>query len=163
MKKLILVLISLLLLILDNSLMPFLSIWGAFPSLLFIFAVIYSLINGYSEALFIGVVSGILQDIFFSNGIGVNALVNMVICLIVAYIGNGIFKSKKIVPVAIVFAATIVKHLVIFVIMHLLKISAPINNILIVALYNSVIAFIAYKYVLKLSNTEDVNDKWRFR
>ena len=64
MKKVILVLISILLLILDNSVMPFLSIYGAFPSLLFTFAVLYSIINGAEDALFIGVVSGLLQDIF---------------------------------------------------------------------------------------------------
>lgn len=163
MKKLILVLISILLLVLDNSLMPFLSIHGSFPSLLFVFVVLYSLINGYGDAVFLGAISGLLQDIFFSNGIGVNALVNMIICLIVAYVGNGVFKNKKIVPVATVFVATIVKHLAVFIIMHLLGVSVYLNNIIIIALYNSVIAFIAYKYVLKLSNTEDLNDKWRFR
>ena len=45
MKKWILIIISLVFLILDNSLMPFLAIKGAFPSLLFTFAIAYSIIN----------------------------------------------------------------------------------------------------------------------
>jgi len=49
MKKWILFLISLVLLILDNSFMPFLAIKGAFPSLLFVFAIAYSIINGKKE------------------------------------------------------------------------------------------------------------------
>lgn len=163
MKKLIVVLISILLLVIDNSIMPFLGICGGFPSLLFIFAVLYSLINGVEDAVFIGAVSGILQDIYFANGVGINALVNMFICILAAYIGNGVFKKKKLVPVATVFVATIVKHLVVFIILYFLNYKALLNNILIVAIYNSVIAFIVYKYVLMFSDTEDVNNKWRFK
>ena len=82
MKKWVLILISLVLLILDNSLIPFLAIKGAYPSLLFVFAIAYSIINGRSEAVVIGVISGLMQDIFFYNGFGINALINMltVIC-----------------------------------------------------------------------------------
>ena len=163
MKKVILVLISILLLILDNSVMPFLSIYGAFPSLLFTFAVLYSIINGAEDALFIGVVSGLLQDIFFSGGMGINALTNMVICLIAAYVGNGVFKNKKLIPVSTVFGATIVKHIAVFCIFYFLHYKVRLNNILIVAIYNSVIAFVSYKFVLMLSDTENVNSKWRFK
>ncbi|MBY0755829.1 rod shape-determining protein MreD [Clostridium sardiniense] len=163
MKKLIVVLISILLLVIDNSVMPFLSIYGGFPSLLFTFAVLYSLINGVEDAVFIGVVSGILQDIYFANGVGINAIVNMFICILAAYIGNGVFKKRKLVPVATVFGATIVKHLVVLAILYFLNYKVNLNNILIVAIYNSVIAFIVYKYVLMFSNTEDVNNKWRFK
>ncbi|MDQ0148708.1 rod shape-determining protein MreD [Eubacterium multiforme] len=163
MKKVIVVLISILLLVLDNSVMPFISIYNAFPSLLFTFAILYSLINGPYDAVFIGVVSGLLQDIFFSNGFGINSLVNLCLCLVAAYIGNGVFKKRKLVPVATVFGLTIVKHLVIFVIFYLMNYKVVISNILLVAIYNSVVAFIVYKFVLMFSNTEDINDKWRFR
>lgn len=163
MKKLIIVLISILLLIIDNSIMPFLGVWGGFPSLLFIFAVLYSLINGLEDAVFIGAISGILQDIFFANGLGINALVNMFICILAAYIGNGVFKKRKLIPVTTIFVATIIKHLVVFIILYLLDYKASLNNILIVAIYNSVIAFIVYRYILMFSDTEDVNNKWRFK
>ena len=46
MEKLILILVSIVLVILDNSLVPFFSVKGAYPSLLFVFAIAYSLING---------------------------------------------------------------------------------------------------------------------
>lgn len=163
MKKVIVVLISILLLVLDNAVMPFIGIYNAFPSLLFTFAILYSLINGYYDAVFIGVVSGLLQDIFFSSGFGINSLVNLFLCLVAAYIGNGVFKKRKLVPVGTVFALTIVKHLVIFVIFYLMNYKVVINNILLVAIYNSIVAFIVYRFVLMFSNTEDVNNKWRFR
>ena len=58
MKKFIVVLISILLLILDISFLPFLAIKGIYPSTLFVFAIAYSIINGKEEGVFIGVVSG---------------------------------------------------------------------------------------------------------
>ena len=48
-----------------------------YPSLLFIFAIAYSIISGKKEAIFIGIVSGILQDIFFVKGFGINLLLNI--------------------------------------------------------------------------------------
>ena len=94
MKRFIIVLISILLLILDNSLSPFIAIKGVYPSLLFIFAIAYSIINGKKEAVFIGVVSGLLQDIFFFNGFGINALVNMLCCLFAGLVGEGIWRNN---------------------------------------------------------------------
>lgn len=78
MEKLIIILISIGLVILDNSLIPFFSIKGAYPSLLFTFAIAYSLVNKKERAVFMGVVSGILQDIFFFNGFGVKFIIEFI-------------------------------------------------------------------------------------
>ena len=93
MEKLIIILVSIGLVILDNSLVPFFSINGAYPSLLFTFAIAYSLILGKEKAVFIGVVSGVLQDIFFFNGFGVNSLLNLLLCIFASLIGAGIIKT----------------------------------------------------------------------
>ena len=69
MEKLIIILVSIGLLILDNSLVPFFSIKGAYPSLLFVFAIAYSIINGKEKAIFIGVVSGMLTRYFLFSWI----------------------------------------------------------------------------------------------
>ena len=45
MEKLIIILVSIGLTMLDNSLVPFFAIKGAYPSLLFTFAIAYSLVN----------------------------------------------------------------------------------------------------------------------
>ena len=87
MKRWIVIIISIILLILDNSFMPFISIYGIYPSLLFVFAIGYSIINGKQEGVFIGVLTGILQDIFFVRCFGLNALINMLICYIVGRVG----------------------------------------------------------------------------
>lgn len=163
MKKLIIVLISILLLILDNTVMPFIEIKSAFPSLLFVFAVGYSLLSSESDAIFIGVISGMLQDIYFSYGFGLNTLINMLICVGVAYLGDGVFKNNKVVPIATIFIATIVKHLGVSVGLFMLNYKGDFSNVIYVAIYNSVIMFFSYKFILEFVNSEDVNDKWRIR
>ncbi|MGL4875733.1 MAG: rod shape-determining protein MreD [Clostridium sp.] len=164
MKRVIIILICIILLIFDNTVAPFLAIKGAFPSLLFTFAVAYSLVNEPKEAVFIGVLSGLLQDIFFNNAIGINALTNMLICLLVAYIGKSVFKRRNIVPVATMFAMTILKHLAVFTIFYIMHYKVDLSNVIYVAIYNSIIMLIIYRYVFKFSKQKvSLRSKWRLR
>lgn len=163
MKKLVLILISIALLILDNTLMPFLSINGGYPSLVFIFAIAYSLINGKEEAVFIGVVSGLLQDIFFFWGFGVNALINMLICYIVAYVAEGVLKEKRIVSIVAIILSCIGKHAVLFSIFYLLDVNVDFIRGFIIAIYSAVIMAVSYGLVYKLSDVESKKQTWRFK
>ena len=91
MKKIVVILISIFLLVLENSLLPNYPIMGSYPSLLFIFAIAYSIIYGKNEAIFMGVISGILQDIYFVKGFGINSLSNLLLCFLAAKIGENIW------------------------------------------------------------------------
>ncbi|ATD55867.1 rod shape-determining protein MreD [Clostridium chauvoei] len=163
MKKWILILISIGLLILDNSLMPFLAIKGAFPSLLFMFAIAYSIIKGKKEAIFIGVLAGILQDIFFYNMFGVNALSNMLLCYLAAIIGENIYKNRKLIPVITGLVASLLKVLLIYVIFRFSKQYLNINIALFSTIYNTVVMFIFYNLVFKLCDNEYSINSWRIK
>ena len=163
MKKWILFLISLLLLILDNSFMPFLAIKGVFPSLLFTFAIAYSIINGKKEAVIIGIMSGLLQDIYFYNGFGVNALINMLICLLAAVIGENIYRNKKLIPTISMMFLYILKVFLLFII---LKISGKKINVelgIYASVYSSVVMFLGYNSVLRLYDMNYKKKSWRFK
>ena len=163
MKKWILVLISLVLLILDNSFMPFLAIKGAFPSLLFIFAIAYSIISGKKEAVFIGVISGLLQDIYFYEGFGVNALVNMLICLLAAFIGENIYREKKLIPTVSMSLLYMLKVISLFL---LLKMAGKTINIEIgiyASIYSAIVMFLGYDFVLRLYDNNYKKKSWRFK
>ena len=154
MKRLVLIVISIILLILDNSLIPFFSRKGIYPNLLFVFSVGYSVINGKEEGIKIGVISGLLQDIFFFNVFGINALVNMFCCFIAGVVGEGIWKDKKLIPTITVFCVTILKFLVVYIIFYFIKIHIELLRGIFVAIYNSVIIFLVYKVIIKLSEIE---------
>ena len=76
MKRIYLIIILILLLIIDNTILPSYFIGGVYPSFLFVFAMAYSIIRGKKEAVFIGIASGLLQDLFFFSGFGINLFLN---------------------------------------------------------------------------------------
>lgn len=162
MKKWILVLVAIILLIIDNSLMPYFEIMGSYPSLLFIFAVAYSIVNGREEGFLIGIISGFLQDIFFGNVFGINLLVNMIICFIAAIIGENIYKEKKLVPVISMIFLYLLKIAGIYIILKLIGSSIDFKIGIFTSLYSAIIMFFGYDYVLRLYTDEYKKSKWRF-
>lgn len=163
MEKLIIVLVSIGLVILDNSLIPFFSIKGIYPSLLFVFAIAYSLVNTKENAVFIGIVSGVLQDIFLFNGFGINSLINLLLCFSASFIGAGIIKNKRLIPVVSMFFITIIKYITIFLIFYLMNIKIDVSNSIIMGIYNGAIMFFAYKFVLNIYDDEYSKQRWRFK
>lgn len=163
MKKWVLILISLVLLILDNSLMPFLAIKSAFPSLLFTFAIACSIVNGRKEAVTIGVISGLLQDIYFYEGFGINSLINMLICLLAAIIGENIYREKKLIPVISMFFLYILKVFSIYLILKIANKTINIQIGIYASIYSAVIMFFGYNFVLRLYDKKYKNRSWRFK
>ena len=163
MEKLIIVLVSIGLVILDNSLVPFFSIKGVYPSLLFVFVIAYSLVNSKERSIFVGVISGVLQDVFFFNGFGVNSLLNLLLCLLASFIGSGIIKSKRLIPVVSMFFITVVKYIAVFAIFYLLDLKIDVSRSIIMAIYNAVIMFFLYKFVLNIYDDEYSKQRWRFK
>ncbi|WP_446898703.1 rod shape-determining protein MreD [Clostridium sp. LBM24168] len=161
-KLLILFSLSIVLFILDNAVVPFFSIKTIYPSLLFVFAVSYSIINGSYEGLWLGVFAGILQDIYFVDGFWINALVNMVICAIGGFIGTNIFKEKKFIPVISCFFLSLLKGMMIFVIFWLSDIEMNIVNIFFTSIYNMIICIFIYKAVYKLCKESYMISEWKF-
>lgn len=163
MENLIVIIVSIILLILDNSVVPFFSIRGAYPSLLFTFAIAYSLIRGKEKSVFVAVISGILQDIFFGSVFGVNSLLNLFLCLFASVIGEGIFRNKRLIPVVSAFGLTMLKYIGVFVIFYIARIEIDFSKAIIMSLYNSVVMFFGYRLVMRISNEEYEKRTWRFK
>ncbi|GAA0124309.1 rod shape-determining protein MreD [Clostridium sp. CTA-19] len=163
MKKILtLIGITLLLTILDNTLVTFFAIKSVYPSLVLIFIISYSIINGEKEAILLGIFSGAIQDLYFFNGIGVNMLTNMIICYIAAVVGKSIFKEKSFVPIVSTLFLSILKGIIILIVLYLMNIKINTENILYTSLYNMVLSIILYRYVYKLSETKFIKKEWRF-
>lgn len=163
MEKLIIILVSIGLVILDNSLVSFFSIKGVYPSLLFVFAIAYSLVNSKERSVFVGVISGLLQDIFFFNGFGVNSLLNLLLCLLASFIGAGIIKSKRLIPVISMFFITVIKYIAVFAVFYLVNLKIDVSRSIIMGIYNAVIMFFVYKFVLNIYDDEYSKQRWRFK
>lgn len=162
-KILYLSLIVFTLFILDNTIVTFFEIKGVYPSILFVFIICYSIINGYEEAIIMGVIIGALQDLYFPGVIGVNMLVNMLLCLLAARIGKSIFKEKMIIPVISTFLLSILKSIIFYFILILIDSKNDfLNLILYKGIYETIIAVLIYKIVLKFCETKIMKKEWRF-
>ena len=156
------VFLCILFLILDNTLMPLVKINGAYPSLIFTFALCFSIVSSPKDAVIIGVLTGALQDVYFLNGFGINMLTNMLMCVVAAKIGKGIFIEKSFLPVVSSFVLSLVKGLIVFSILFLIKQYTHVEIILYHAMYNLVVTIFMYRFTYKLSQKEYMKKEWRF-
>lgn len=163
MKKIYLIITSIVLLIIDTSFANLISIKGIYPSFLFVFAIAYSIINGEKEAMFIGILSGLLQDIYFFQGFGVNTLVNMWLCVLAGVIGSGIWREKRLIPLVTIFSASILKYFGIYIILSIFSVKVYLHGCILYAIYNSIVMILIYSLVYNVCNTKDKNFSWRFR
>lgn len=161
-RNLTVTLLILLFFVLDNVLIPFLSIKGYIPSLLLVFCISYAINNGRWEGLWIGVVAGILQDIFFFNGFGINALANMLICILAGEVGRNIFKDKALIPVISTFVLSLIKGIIVYTILYLSHQYTRGRIILYSSLYNMFISIFMYPYVYKLCRKDFMKKDWKF-
>lgn len=148
--------------VLDNSMVPFFSVYGYYPSLLFLFVISYSIINDRWSALKVGLISGALQDLFFINGFGVNMLVNMLLCVLAGEIGRNLFKEKKLIPILTILGLTFLKGILVYIILYFIGIKVMLYSSVFVAIYSFVLAIFVYKPIYKLCRKPYMIKKWKF-
>ena len=149
-------------LILDNTLIPLIKINGAYPSLIFTFALCYSIVSSPKDAVMIGVFTGALQDVYFLNGFGINMLTNMLMCVVAANIGKNIFIEKSFLPIVSSFALSLAKGLIVFSILFLIKQYTSIEKILYHGIYDLVTSVFMYRFTYKLSQRQFMKKDWKF-
>lgn len=157
-----LILLSILFLVLDNALMPFLAIKGSYPSLLFIFAICYSIIDDSWNAILIGIFTGFLQDIYLNNALGINMFINMLMCFIASSVGKSIFKDKALIPIVSSFFFILIKGCIIFCILYILGTKFSPVTIIYTGIYGTVITIFMYKRVYKLCQKRYMIKNWKF-
>ena len=148
--------------VLDNTMVPFISVHGYYPSLLFLFVICYSIINDRWSALKVGLISGALQDLFFINGFGVNMLINMLLCVLAGEIGRTLFKEKKLIPILTILGLTFLKGILVYIILYFVGIKVKIYSSAFIAIYTFVLAFFVYKPIYRLCQKPYMIKKWKF-
>lgn len=148
--------------ILDNALVSFFAIRHYSPNILFVFIICFSIVNGKWQGLWVGVFSGMLQDIFFYNAFGINSLLNMLVCVIAGSIGVNIFKNKRLIPMVSTLGLSIIKGLGVFAILLILGQQTNYKNIFFNAVYEMVICIFMYKPIYKLYHKNSMKKDWKF-
>lgn len=159
MKKVYLCLLGIVILILENSVTNYISIFGSTIDFILIFLTIISLYMDELESSIIGAIIGLIKDITVGGIFGINALVYFAICYIVSYSRKKIYKESKITIFTLILATSIFSSLINIISSMIIYSSFTISKliirgIVIIPILNSVMALILYrvfdKSILKL-------------
>lgn len=150
MRILILALLSLLGLILQTTIFAHLRFFGVIPDLVLILTVCFSLLRGAKEGAIVGFFSGLLEDMFTGQALGINAASKMVIAYLIGLTEEKVYKENPWVAVAALLIATILNNLLV-VILYKIFFTLPnldfttFNQVLWPAIvYNSLLAPFVY-------------------
>ena len=154
MKKVYLCLLGIAILILENSITNYITIFGVTIDFLLIFLTIISLYLDDLESSIIGAVLGLLKDISVGGIFGVNALIYFLICYIISYSRKKIYKESKVTIFTLILATTIFSSVLnilasIVVYSSFTAVRLMIRGIVILPILNSIMALILYKAFYK--------------
>lgn len=150
MKKIYLSLLGIAILILENSITNYISIFGVTIDFLLIFLTIISLYLDELEIGIIGAILGLLKDITVGGIFGLNGLVYFLICYTISYSRKKIYKESKVTIFTLILATTIFSSVLnilasIVVYNSFTLARLIIRGIVILPILNSIIALILYK------------------
>lgn len=157
MKKFIVPLIVLLLVGLQNSLFEFIRIFGVKPNIALTFIICYTLIKGNPEGTIAGIFDGLAEDIFFSGIYGINSIACMITAFFIGSIEGRIYKDNIFVPGIFTFIGTLIKELIVFLFLYLTRENINVtmaltSTIIPEAIYNTILAVIFFKSIVKFNN-----------
>lgn len=138
-------------LILQGTLLDKISIAGVKPDIILVLVICTSVVCGPKRGGIIGLVFGLLEDIYLGRFIGMNAMTKGLTGIITGWITLGAFGENLLVPVVTVFLGTILQGLLYFLTGELLglnwTIGLGLSKIIPVAIYNMcIVPFIYPRY-----------------
>lgn len=149
-------------LLLDQTLLPFLSVLDSSGSLLFTFMGLFMLMTDEQDAFYIGLVTGVMQDLFFPYAFGLNTILNILLFLGLSKIGLTLKEGKKTVPVLSLAVAQGVKTLIILLVFWLFGIRGNYFSLVVTPLYTAVLALLLYRMSVSYSRIPVIKKEWRF-
>lgn len=146
----------------DQTVLPFFSVWDSYGSILFSFFGLYAMMTDYDDAILLAVVAGLLQDLFFPYAFGLNTLMNLFLFLGLSRVGLTLKEGRKTIPVLFVTLAQGAKTLLLLLILLLLGVKGNIFSIVVTPVFTLILTALIYKTVVAYSRIPIVKKEWRF-
>ncbi|KPU42246.1 rod shape-determining protein MreD [Oxobacter pfennigii] len=167
MKKFAIPLLLLILTALQNSLFEYIKVFGVKPNIVLVFVICITLIKGNPLGTIVGIGGGILEDIFFQGAFGINSISCMLAAFIIGSVEGKIYKDNVIVPGFFVFAGTVIKEMIVYLFLYLIRteldiMTALTSKIIPEAIYNTILAFLFYRYIVKFVNKIFAEQAWKY-
>lgn len=152
MKRVLLCILGFFIIILQNSIINYLSVFGMTINIVLIYLVLISLYLDELESGIIGAILGIILDASVGGIFGANALIFFVIAYMVSYIKDKVYKESPIIIFTIILGTTFIYCGVSFLLARLLYnvyTLTSIIKILLVPIINSLVGILVYKIFKK--------------
>ena len=145
-----LVLIILLNFLFSITILPYFSIMGILPNTALAIIIVIALDKGRYYGGFFGLFIGLLQDVFFSGHIGINALIFFLIGYSIGYMENIFARDNIINPVIFTSLATVFYNLFYFLYLYFTGLKFTLSYFIdrifsIEIIYNALVAILVYK------------------
>ena len=150
-------------LLMQTTVLDFISIYGVKPDLILLLVVFNGFLLGTREGAFLGFAAGILEDLFAGSYIGLNALSKMAGGYLAGAFGSGFYKENTAIATGVTFfsaaAALVVNYLLLFVVhIYVPAFYALWKVILPVALYTALLAPVVYGWFTRHALKVPVRD-----
>lgn len=154
--------------IFEPTLFQYTRVYGIKPDFFMIFIVAYAILRGSSYGAFIGLGTGLLLDSMYGEIIGINAFSYMITGYVVGQAHENVFKDSFIPPLIFNFFAVFMYQHIFFLLAYftnsipgtdisyiqiLLKVIIPL------AIYNSILGAVMYRYIYKLDEKSFMNKR----
>lgn len=143
--------------IFQSTLLQYFDIGGVVPNTTLIMVVIVSLLRGKYQGAAVGLVAGLMQDIFFSTTIGINALIYLLIGYVVGLLDDKVFKESSFLPLVTIILSTITYNAMYYLFMMFssvdVSVTSVIRNLIVKeTIYNSIVCILVYLLILRFFN-----------
>lgn len=140
--------------ILQSTILQHFKVLGVIPNTALIIVVIFALLRGRYYGGFTGLFAGLLQDIFFSGAIGINAFIYFIVGYASGLLDDKVFKENLVLPPLTIIGATTIYYIMYY--LFMLFLSRDVSFITVVKdillkemIYNVILVMFLYKKVLK--------------
>ncbi|MCL0081207.1 rod shape-determining protein MreD [Peptococcaceae bacterium] len=145
-----LALILMVALVLQTTVLEFLTILGVRPDLVLLIVILFGFIHGSRAGVYSGFLGGLLTGFLAGNYIGLSVLAQMAAGYLAGMGENRFYKENLLIAIIVVMVGTSVAQIIYWLLLLMLGINIMFVNglkiILIVALYNGALTLFLYKW-----------------
>jgi len=112
-------------LILQTTMLDYLTVYGIKPDLVMLLVVFYGFLLGPGEGAFLGFAGGLIEDLFSGSYIGLNALSKMFAGYLAGVCGERLYKENALVAAGTTFISALAGMLANYLLLLYLKVYVP--------------------------------------
>ena len=154
-RNIIFVLILIIGLVLQVTILSLHTPWDIKPDIILVLVVVISILDGPKTGLLMGIIGGLLQDIFLGEFVSLNTIIKAPLGFVSGFIEGHFFKGNYLLAPTITFGASIIYYMLTIVLSEELIFSINYweslkNTIIPSSIYNAILALIIYIVLYRL-------------